>query len=321
MSETITDVAAERRQTSGQDDTRRTGANPVKQLQAFGQSVWLDYLRRSLFTSGEFRRLIVEDGLRGATSNPSIFEKAIAGSTDYLNALQEIERHGDMTPMALYEALAIRDIRDAADLLRPVYDSTARADGYVSLEVSPYIAHDTTATINEARRLWKAVDRENVMIKVPASVEGLPAIRELTSEGINVNITLLFGIERYEAVARGVHRRPVDIRARRRRPCARMQRRQLLREPHRHDGRRDHCDPIGSRHRPRAPHVADGASRNSSDRQRQARLSALPGALPCRRVAAARSQGRASTTSPVGKHQYQESTLSRRALRRRADWP
>jgi transaldolase/glucose-6-phosphate isomerase len=176
--------------------------NPVQALQTFGQSVWLDYLRRSLFTSGAFGRLIAEDGLRGATSNPSIFEKAIAGSADYVDALHGIERHGDLEPMALYEALAMPDIRDAADLLRPVYDSTARADGYVSLEVSPYIAHDTAATIGEARRLWKAIDRENVMIKVPASIEGLPAIRHLTSEGINVNITLLFGIERYEAVAR-----------------------------------------------------------------------------------------------------------------------
>jgi len=176
--------------------------NPIRALQAFGQSVWLDYLARSLFTSGEFRRLIDEDGLRGATSNPSIFEKAIAGSTDYLNAVQGIDRHADMEPMALYEVLAIRDIRDAADLLRPIYARTARADGYVSLEVSPYIAHDTAETINEARRLWKAVGRENVMIKVPGSIAGLPAIRDLTSEGINVNITLLFGIERYEAVAR-----------------------------------------------------------------------------------------------------------------------
>ncbi len=170
-------------------------------LQAFGQSVWLDYLRRSLFTSGEFRRLIAEDGLRGVTSNPSIFEKAIAGSTDYLNALQDIERRHDLAPMALYEALAIRDIRDAADLLRPVYDATERADGYVSLEVSPYLAHDTTATIEDARRLWHAVSRDNVMIKVPATREGIPAIRQLVSEGINVNITLLFGIARYEDVA------------------------------------------------------------------------------------------------------------------------
>jgi transaldolase/glucose-6-phosphate isomerase len=201
VSETITDAAAERRQTSGQGETRKNGANRVKQLQAFGQSVWLDYLRRSLFTSGEFRRLINEDGLRGATSNPSIFEKAIAGSTDYLNALQEIERRHDIEPMALYEALAIRDIRAAADLLHPEYEATTRADGYVSLEVSPYIAHDTHATLEEARRLWKAVNRDNVMIKVPATVEGVPAIRQLVSEGININITLLFGIGRYEEVA------------------------------------------------------------------------------------------------------------------------
>lgn len=176
--------------------------NRIRALQTFGQSIWLDYLRRRLFTSGEFRRLIVEDGLRGATSNPSIFEKAITGTTDYLDALHDIERRGDLEPMALYEAIAIRDIRDAADLLRPVYDRTDRADGYVSMEVSPYLAHDTRKTIEEARRLWKAIGRENVMIKVPASIEGLPAIRELTSEGININITLLFGIARYEAVAR-----------------------------------------------------------------------------------------------------------------------
>ena len=175
--------------------------NRIRALQDFGQSVWLDDLRRNLFTSGEFRRLIVEDGLRGATSNPSIFEKAIAGSTDYRDAVREIRRHGDVAPMALYEMLAIRDVRDGADLLRPVYDDTARADGYVSLEVSPYLAHETDATIQEARRLWKAIDRPNAMIKVPASREGLPAIRQLTSEGINVNITLLFGIERYHEVA------------------------------------------------------------------------------------------------------------------------
>jgi transaldolase/glucose-6-phosphate isomerase len=171
-------------------------------LQTFGQSVWLDYLRRSLFTSGEFQRLIDEDGLCGVTSNPSIFEKAIAGSTDYLDALQAIERRDEMEPMALYEEVAIDDIRRAADLLRPVYDATGRADGYVSLEVSPYLAHQTAETIAEARRLWSAVDRRNLMIKVPASMEGLPAIRELTGAGVNVNITLLFGIDRYEAVAR-----------------------------------------------------------------------------------------------------------------------
>ncbi len=201
MSETISDVATERSHGGGPRDGQQASQNRVRQLQTFGQSVWLDYLRRSLFTSGEFRRLIDEDGLRGATSNPSIFEKAIAGSTDYVNVLEEIERRHDIEPMALYEALAIRDIHDAADLLHPQYEATRRADGYVSLEVSPYIAHDTNATIEEARRLWKAVNRDNVMIKVPATVEGVPAVRQLVSEGININITLLFGIERYEEVA------------------------------------------------------------------------------------------------------------------------
>jgi transaldolase/glucose-6-phosphate isomerase len=175
--------------------------NPIKGLQGFGQSVWLDYLRRSLFTSGEFSRLITEDGLRGVTSNPSIFEKAIAGSTDYLDALQDLERRRDLEPMALYEALAIRDIREAADLLRPVYDATGRVDGYVSLEVSPYLAHDTAGTIEDARRLWKAVGRDNLMIKVPGTAEGVPAIRQLISEGVNVNVTLLFGVGRYADVA------------------------------------------------------------------------------------------------------------------------
>ena len=154
---------AQRTSAGGAADDRERVLNPIKGLQAFGQSVWLDYLRRSLFTSGEFSRLITEDGLRGVTSNPSIFEKAIAGSTDYLDALHNIERHRDLEPMALYEALAIRDIREAADLLRPVYDATGRADGYVSLEVSPYLAHDTAATIADARRLWKAVGRDNLM--------------------------------------------------------------------------------------------------------------------------------------------------------------
>jgi transaldolase/glucose-6-phosphate isomerase len=201
VSETISDVGIERSHGGGSREGQQAIPNRIRQLQTFGQSVWLDYLRRSLFTSGEFRRLIDEDGLRGATSNPSIFEKAIAGSTDYLDALREIERRHDIEPMALYEALAIRDIRDAADLLHAQYEATQRADGYVSLEVSPYVAHDTNATIEEARRLWKAVNRENVMIKVPGTVEGVPAVRQLVSEGININITLLFGIERYQEVA------------------------------------------------------------------------------------------------------------------------
>ena len=175
--------------------------NPLKTLLKYGQSVWLDYIRRKLITSGELKRLIEEDGLRGMTSNPSIFEKAIAGSTDYTDFLDSLKSKTDLDAKARYELLAIRDIQDATDLMRPVYDSAQRKDGFVSLEVSPYLARDTKGTIDEARRLWKSVARDNVMIKVPGTAEGLPAIRQLISEGININVTLLFSQQVYEQVA------------------------------------------------------------------------------------------------------------------------
>jgi transaldolase/glucose-6-phosphate isomerase len=181
---------------------RPANENRLRSLLEFGQSLWLDDLRRSLFTSGEFNRLIAEDGLRGVTSNPSIFQRAFADDTDYRTVLKDLERTARMDRTRAYELLAVRDVRDAADLLRRVYDLTDRADGYASLEVSPYVAYDSQATIAEARRLWHAIGRDNVMIKVPASRAGLPAVRRLTSEGINVNITLLFGVDRYEEVAR-----------------------------------------------------------------------------------------------------------------------
>jgi transaldolase/glucose-6-phosphate isomerase len=176
-------------------------ANPLTQLQTFGQSIWLDYIRRDLLLDGELQRLITEDGLRGMTSNPAIFEKAIAGSTQYQDFLDSLANRTDLDAKGRYELLAIRDIQDAADLLRPVYQSTKKRDGYVSLEVSPYLAHDTNGSIEEARRLWKMVARENVMIKIPGTVEGIPAIRQLLSEGINVNVTLLFAQGVYEDVA------------------------------------------------------------------------------------------------------------------------
>jgi transaldolase/glucose-6-phosphate isomerase len=175
--------------------------NPLIQLQNFGQSIWLDYIRRDLLKTGELQRLITEDGLRGMTSNPAIFEKAIAGSTEYQDFLDSLAGRTDLDAKGRYELLAIRDIQDAADLLRPVYQSTKKRDGYISLEVSPYLAHDTTGTIDEARRLWKTVARENVMIKVPGTVEGIPAFRQLIGEGINVNVTLLFAQGVYEQVA------------------------------------------------------------------------------------------------------------------------
>jgi transaldolase/glucose-6-phosphate isomerase len=170
-------------------------------IQQFGQSIWYDNIRRSLITSGELQGFIAHDGLRGVTSNPAIFEKAIGGSTDYDEALKAFEREQDLDAKGLYEHLAIRDIQMAADVMLPVYNRTNKRDGYVSLEVSPYLAHDTQGTIEEAHRLWHDVARDNVMIKVPATPEGVPAINQLISEGINVNVTLLFHMAAYEAVA------------------------------------------------------------------------------------------------------------------------
>src|SRR6202795_2309421 len=188
--------------TSTQTSTAaRATQNPLKTLTNYGQSVWLDYIRRSLITTGELKRLIDEDGLRGVTSNPAIFEKAITGSNDYTQTLQELEQRKDLDAKGMFEILAVRDIQDAADVLRPVYEQTKRRDGYVSLEVSPYLANKTQETLDEARRLWKWVARENVMIKVPATPEGIPAIKTLISEGININVTLLFAQDAYEAVA------------------------------------------------------------------------------------------------------------------------
>ncbi len=175
--------------------------NPLKDLLNYGQSVWLDYIRRDLFTSGELKRLIAEDGLRGMTSNPAIFEKAIADSTLYNDVLKSLQSRTDLNATGKFEILAIRDIQDAAEALRPVYDSSKRRDGYVSLEVSPYLARNTQGTLEEARRLWKAVGRDNVMIKVPGTSEGIPAFQQLISEGININVTLLFAQDVYERVA------------------------------------------------------------------------------------------------------------------------
>lgn len=174
----------------------------LKALRKLGQSIWLDYVQRSLITSGELGRLVEEDGLCGVTSNPTIFEKAIAGSRDYddeLHAILTDNPRGE--PRTLYELSAIRDIQMAADVLKPVYDNTGGADGFVSLEVSPHLAHDIDGTLGEVRRLWRAVARPNVMIKVPATAQGVPAVEALIAEGININITLMFSLRHYEAVA------------------------------------------------------------------------------------------------------------------------
>lgn len=176
-------------------------SNPLLRLPALGQSIWLDFIRRRMLDDGELARLIAEDGIRGVTSNPAIFEKAIASGDEYSAQLVEVAPHAGGDPKRIFEALAIEDIRRAADTLAGVYRDTAGVDGYVSLEVAPDLARDAEGTVAEARRLWQQVDRPNLMIKVPGTHECLPAIRTLLAEGIHVNITLLFARQAYAAVA------------------------------------------------------------------------------------------------------------------------
>jgi len=175
-------------------------SNPLKGLLEYGQSPWMDYIRRDLLTGGGLKKMIDADGLRGMTSNPAIFEKSITGSDLYKDILSSPEAK-TLNAKGLFEKIAIRDVQDACDIFKPVYLATKRRDGYVSLEVSPYLANDTQATLEEARRLWKAVGRENLMIKVPATPEGIPAVRQLLEDGLNINITLLFAQSAYEKVA------------------------------------------------------------------------------------------------------------------------
>ena len=176
------------------------GENPLKALLAYGQSPWLDYIRRNILLNGDLKKMIENDGLRGMTSNPAIFEKAITAGDDYNDIVKAPEAKSS-TAMALYEKIAIRDVQDAATIFGPVHKETKGRDGYVSLEVSPNLAFDTQATLEEARRLWKTVNRPNVMIKIPGTPQGVPAIRQALEEGININITLLFAQSAYEEVA------------------------------------------------------------------------------------------------------------------------
>ncbi len=192
----------------------------LTELGNLGQSVWLDYIRRDLLESGELKRLIEEDGLRGMTSNPAIFEKAIVESHDYDKDIQKMASSG-LGAAAIYEALSQHDVQCAADEFRSLYEKTQGIDGYVSLEVNPHLAHDTVATVNEAQRLWAALDRPNVFIKVPATDEGLRAITQLIGLGINVNITLLFGLPRYRQAAEA-YIEGLEIRANQGKPLNRI---------------------------------------------------------------------------------------------------
>jgi transaldolase len=173
--------------------------NPLKKLETYRQSIWMDFLQRGALTSGQLQRWILEDGVSGVTSNPSIFEKAIVDSHDYDSDIEHLIRLGK-NAAEIYDALTIADIQQTADLFHPLYDLTEGADGFVSLEVSPHLANDTAGSIAEARRLWQAVNRSNLLVKIPGTPAGIPAIRHLIGEGINVNITLLFGLPRYQEV-------------------------------------------------------------------------------------------------------------------------
>ena len=173
--------------------------NPLNELRQHGQSIWLDLLNREIMNSGKLKKLIDNDDLRGMTSNPSIFEKAISGSKDYNDDIEKIAQKNE-DPIDAFFEIAIKDIQRAADIFRPVFDQTNGKDGFVSLEVSPYLARDTKETINQARELWKKVNRQNVMIKIPGTKEGMEAIKQCTADGINVNITLLFGLPSYKHV-------------------------------------------------------------------------------------------------------------------------
>src|SRR6266700_2529966 len=174
--------------------------NPLKQLQTLGQSVWYDNIDRGQLQSSAFQRLLTDDGILGVTANPTIFEKSISTGHAYDAQINQLINEGKNTS-DIYEAVVIQDIRTVADLLRPIYDQTEGKDGYVSLEVSPELAHDTAGTISEARRFWKIVERQNLMIKIPATPEGIPAIHDALFDGINVNITLIFSLESYRQVA------------------------------------------------------------------------------------------------------------------------
>ena len=287
--------------------------NPLRQLEACGQSLWLDYLKRSLIEKGDLRALIERDGLKGITSNPSIFEKAIGESDEYKGALKKFEAQADHSISEIYEHLAIADIRAAADMLRPVYDQTQGRDGYISLECSPYLANDTEATIAEALRLWVAVQRPNLMVKVPATPAGIPAIRQLTGRGLNINITLLFSVAVYEQVVdayisglEDLKRAGGDVTK-----IASVASIFVSRIDVAVDKR---LDKLGDKR------VADRLRGKAGNCQRQTRLCSLQGALL--RVALAEFDcGRCeNTTFALGFHQHQKPRLQGHDVCRGADW-
>ena len=249
--------------------------NPLRTLNEYGQSVWLDFVSRDLLSTGGLNRLIADDGLRGVTSNPSIFEKAIGHGDDYDDLIAAAQKNGDLDPGALFEELAVRDIQEGADALRPVYHQTQGRDGFISLEVSPYLAMKTHETIEEARRLWREVGRENLMVKVPGTKAGSAGDPHPDRRGDqHQRHPIIFAA----SLCRG--RRGLCLGARslcqkRRRPAQGGERRELFRQPHRHPRRRSARPAHRRDRRPGREGAARKAQGQGRDRQRQARLSAL----------------------------------------------
>ena len=302
---------------AGRRGALMAASNPLQQLAAQGQSVWLDYISRELLTSGELERLIAEDNVTGMTSNPTIFQKAIAEGTQYDDQIRELLADGVDDPQDIFLALAVTDIQRAADILRPVHDRTNGADGYVSLEVPPEAAHSTERSVSLALDFQKRVDRPNLMVKIPATTEGVPAIERALVAGVNINVTLIFALESYDNV---IHAYLDALRARQ--AEGRLARRALggvlLREPRRHRRRQAHRGEAGGR--PRQRH-AGGPARQGRHRQRRARLREVRELLPRRGVRPAGAGRGACAAAAVGQHQRQEPQVPRRRVRRGAGRP
>jgi transaldolase len=304
---------------SSLSNTASTGSNsvresPLRRLQAFGQSPWLDFIQRGLLESGRLAQMIADGwGLKGVTSNPAIFEKSIVETQEYDREIERLRDRGTAVP--IYEALAIADVRLAADLFRPIYDATNGVDGYVSLEVSPHFARDARYTIAEARRLWSAVDRPNAMIKVPATSEGLVAIRQLLAGGINVNVTLLFSVSRYREVA-GTYLAALEDALDARRPIERIASVASFFVSRIDTAVDRELDRLAERGQAAAP-----ALRAKPPSQRAARVSSFRRLDRIEAFPRARRARRAPAAPALGEHRHEGSRLRRRQVRGAADRP
>ena len=293
--------------------------NPVKALENHGQAVWLDFLARGFVAKGDLKKLIEADGVKGVTSNPSIFEKAIGSSDEYDGAIGQALKKGDRPVADLFEHLAVEDIQHAADVLRPVYDQLNGEDGFVSLEVSPYLAMDTKGTIAEAERLWKDVKRRNLMVKVPATPEGLPAIEHLIGEGISINITLLFSQKVYRQVAEAYLKGLEKYVAKGGDPShvASVASFFVSRIDSAVDKQLD--EKIAKANDPSEKERLSRAEGQGRDRERQARLSGLQAPVLGPALGQAQGQGSQAAAAVVGFDRHQEQGLQRRALCRGTD--